>query len=58
MHDDDFVQTIWRVSTLPVRIVLQGLLWIFAPNGTPMRAVALILLVFAVYQFVRTVNGG
>jgi hypothetical protein len=55
--NDDFVQTIWRVSTLPVRIVLQGLLWIFAPNGTPLRAVALIMLIFVVAQLVQVLNG-
>jgi hypothetical protein len=51
--NDDFVQTIWRVSTMPVRLVLQGLLWVFAPNGTPLRAAVAVLLVLVCYQLVR-----
>jgi hypothetical protein len=55
--NDDIVQTIWRVATLPVRIVLQGLLWIFAPNGTPLRAAALVLLIFVLVQVFQVLEG-
>ncbi len=56
MNDEPILRTAWRLATLPVRLLLLALLWVFAPDGSPFRLIPLVAALLLLSQLVDLIS--
>jgi hypothetical protein len=56
VNDDSILRTAWRLATLPMRMLLLALLWVFAPDGSPLRLIPLVAGLFLLSQLVELIS--
>jgi hypothetical protein len=58
VNDDSFMRSIWRVVTLPMRLLLLGLLWVFAADGSPFRLIPFVAGLLLLSEVIHMISTG